>query len=309
MNRYALYPIDMRTTFLIFLSLSTSQALAAARLVETSGPVIALYEGKPIELKPGALIPDGTEVKSGEKGFSKIQLPDHSLFVVGPSTTLKISESTLESVEASIDVGKVRAVVSKQKDRKKFMIKTQSVVMGVRGTEFLVQVTPLPSGGVRTDTFCLSGLIAVQDMHGKDLPMLKQGIALSVANTSLQRQIIPQSAMKSLGSDQFMRGTAPPTSLGAPNFNPPAPEIQNGPHRPIPAGNLPQKPGSAPLGEQQLPVQGLAPIRPNPSLGTKITPLPGSPSLPPPSGNLPPAGSTPPLNGNQYTPPYTPPPY
>ncbi len=79
--------------------------------------------------------PDTGFAKTGKDGQAIVSLPDGSRFKMKPETELTV-ESGAEGVVLKLERGGVLSQVRKQIGAKRFVIRTKSVVMGVRGTEF-----------------------------------------------------------------------------------------------------------------------------------------------------------------------------
>lgn len=95
----------------------------------------------------------GQKLKTGDKvitkkGSAKLLYPDRSLVDVGANTSFQIKElEGKDKANSQLDFGMVRALVKKKLDgNKTFTIRTGTSVLAVRGTEFAVEVQPLPNG-------------------------------------------------------------------------------------------------------------------------------------------------------------------
>src|SRR4051812_21941295 len=121
----------------------------AGKAVSVSGKVLVRNEnsGK-VEtkfLKPGDDVDGGTVINTDSVGAVKLLLNDKSIIDLGPSTLFKVNHFKTPEGLADRDVsmtmayGKVRASVNTPVSAKgKYQIRTRSVTMGVRGTEFVV---------------------------------------------------------------------------------------------------------------------------------------------------------------------------
>ncbi|MBI3544720.1 MAG: FecR domain-containing protein, partial [Deltaproteobacteria bacterium] len=113
-------------------------------------------------------------VKTGDGASAKLLFTDQSLMDVGPASALKISNYALKDVENrtgtfSILYGKLRALVTKKVgDSGKLEVKSGDAIMGVRGTEFMVDAPRGGGGGGfgGTQVVVVSGLVSVRPPNG-----------------------------------------------------------------------------------------------------------------------------------------------
>jgi hypothetical protein len=115
---------------------------------------VLIVKGKVTYLAPGAkkaklltkkskLVKD-TSIYVDGKGFTKIKYINSSFLTVGPNSKV-ILDMDLKDKTSLVNLvsGKIRALVDKNKNNdKKFLVKTNSATMGVRGTEFQVSFAP-----------------------------------------------------------------------------------------------------------------------------------------------------------------------
>ena len=134
----------MKKLLIAFLVTFTIPTFAkVGKVIILKGDVKAEYVGKTVKLKKGDWVKQGTVVKTGEKSFTKILFKDKNSIVVGSNSEVKI-ESYKAGKPGLINLlkGQVRSKVNKSRLGKrasiKFLIKTDTAVMGVRGTEFQV---------------------------------------------------------------------------------------------------------------------------------------------------------------------------
>lgn len=93
-------------------------------------------------------------VVTGADGSAGITFTDNSLVSVGPNSVFSIDKYSFDSTthagqfEGSLSKGKLAAVSGKmvKQSPESMKIRTPSAVMGVRGTEFVVQVDEKPAG-------------------------------------------------------------------------------------------------------------------------------------------------------------------
>ncbi|MFW5744547.1 MAG: FecR family protein [Spirochaetota bacterium] len=120
-----------------------------------SGGVVSYAEGTSVAHVPGeeprpiALgdrLPVGTTVETGRDGCAELALPGGHRLLVRPRSTVTLDEATLAGpdgagrVHVTATVGKLRAVVSELARDDGFAVDTPNGTLGVRGTDFVVQV-------------------------------------------------------------------------------------------------------------------------------------------------------------------------
>ena len=142
--------------FLIFLSLSVFAN--DFELNKETGKVIPSYAGEvkiakgdvqvknqeglnPIE--QGARLKVNDVVVTQEKSFAKILMVDDSVFTIGPNSEVKIekfdySDKTDRKMLISFIKGQIRGLIKNKAKEGDLNLKTNLAVMGIRGTEFLM---------------------------------------------------------------------------------------------------------------------------------------------------------------------------
>ncbi|MBI3558540.1 MAG: FecR domain-containing protein [Deltaproteobacteria bacterium] len=124
--------------------------------------------------KPNDAVFNTDIIKTGTSGSAKVLFTDQTLMDIGPSSALKVSNYSIKEVENrtgtfSILYGKLRALVTKKVgDDGKVEVKSSDAVMGVRGTEFMVEVPRIRNaGGAQgTQVIVVSGLVQVRPPQG-----------------------------------------------------------------------------------------------------------------------------------------------
>ena len=134
----------MVLTILLMFLFSNSYA------AQNAGTVI-IFRGTATKSSPGQKtsslqlrdeLPEGVTVSTGPQSFVKILLRDQTQMSVGPDSTVKV-ELVQPNIPSVVEVisGQIRAKVVKDlkgAEETKFLIKTKTAAMGVRGTEFEV---------------------------------------------------------------------------------------------------------------------------------------------------------------------------
>jgi len=129
----------------------------AGKVVGVSGKVLARDDKgtrKMREMKTGDAIEKGEIINTDSRASIKLLMSDRSIVDLGPSSLFKVDEYQLKNgpdrdVQMSLDYGTTRMSVNRPVgDKGKFVIRTKSATMGVRGTEFIVasDLKALPTG-------------------------------------------------------------------------------------------------------------------------------------------------------------------
>lgn len=144
---------------------------AFARVVEVRGKVSQLAPGsmKASWIKKGQLLKEDTSIVTRLRSFTKIEiLADGSYIVVGPNSKVELTK--IEKKSGSIIQllnGKMRSNIVPSKNKKhqafnKAYIKTKTMALGVRGTEF---VTVVSQKNQATSVITLEGEVAVKKIN------------------------------------------------------------------------------------------------------------------------------------------------
>jgi len=130
------------------ISLITQNAVAGVGKISDFKPPSYIERGSQrIEIKTGMGLEMGDVIVTGKGGFTKIILNDESLVSLSEDTGLKVDDLLITKTERrgllSLIKGRIRCLVIKfAKISSSFNVQTGSAVVGVRGTEFLVNYNP-----------------------------------------------------------------------------------------------------------------------------------------------------------------------
>jgi len=142
----------MRKALLVaaVLSVMAIPALAAdVGLIKVSkGNVQIERNGAKVAAPVGASVQASDVIMTGADGSAGITFTDNSLVSVGPNTVFAIDKYRFDSTthagefEGSLKKGRLAAISGKmvKASPESMKIRTPSAIMGVRGTEFVVQV-------------------------------------------------------------------------------------------------------------------------------------------------------------------------
>jgi hypothetical protein len=173
---------------LIFLLITASNCKEKKNLDLVSGGVITFSIGNvlissPIgEKKPeiGMIVSRGETIITKEKSYIDIQLPGGSIIRVKEKTKVLLEELVLSNgkvkVGMNIDRGKVFAKIpGKILKESDFVIRTPTLVAGVRGTEFSVESDELSS-----NTKVLDGQVEVNKNDSNDTVEIDSGKKIEI---------------------------------------------------------------------------------------------------------------------------------
>jgi hypothetical protein len=112
------------------------------------GTATANRSATEVVLQPGTRLEEGDVIKTGPDGYLGLTLRDDTLLTLGPRTTFTLEKYAFDpkthdgNFAASITRGVVHVVTGliPKKSPDAFVVKTGISTMGVRGTEFIVEV-------------------------------------------------------------------------------------------------------------------------------------------------------------------------
>lgn len=117
-----------------------------AKALKVRGNVTVLIPGamKATKLKEGDMLKKDSSILVNGRGFTKVKFINDSTVTLGPNSKMIVEmDEKKETSLVNLVSGKLRAAVKKdKKNDKKFLVKTNSAVMGVRGTDFQVSYDP-----------------------------------------------------------------------------------------------------------------------------------------------------------------------
>lgn len=108
------------------------------------GVTRALFEGEYFVVnaaKPGDKVEKGNIVRTAPNGKTHVVYDNGDQFNVGPGTAYRVNweaDTAKSNTQITLAYGKFRGIVEKGGPRSKLQIRTNSAVMGVRGTDFFI---------------------------------------------------------------------------------------------------------------------------------------------------------------------------
>jgi len=110
---------------------------------------------------------NGDRVRSGAESSVNINFPDGSRILLGPSSEFVVDSGERNEVLLGLNLGTLRAWVAHLSSRKAFHVKTPTAVCAVRGTQFIVGVTPARETSVDVS----QGVVAVKTLLGEEVEL------------------------------------------------------------------------------------------------------------------------------------------
>lgn len=247
---------------LIILPLSFSFVLAAEKVAK---PTIDAIDGDDLVVirtaqgnrpaKVGAALSSGDRIKTGPASSLRVKYPDGSTLIIGSLSEVAIQEiGPVKKV--SLGYGQTRAVIQKSSLQEKlknapthrFLVKTPTATMGVRGTDFVTEsVKAKGFAGASTQLHTLEGVVDVarneSDLTQGKFTSVTQGNQVAADTTGIQNAQPFDRAkfVDELKSEQpgFQKLSPPDSPLTA---NAPPEPVQSLGEAPPPGENVPQVP-------------------------------------------------------------------
>jgi hypothetical protein len=148
----------MRTLLLVALVLSfgTARVLAdEVTLTEVTGSAADITIVRPDGWRQvpssGAKVPRNTAITTSSGASLRVAMPDGTAVRVGHSSEVHFDRIEPGNAVVTLEQGRARATVPKSRvapKQHRFQIKTRAATMGVRGTDFTVEVDPSGRVGV-----------------------------------------------------------------------------------------------------------------------------------------------------------------
>ena len=141
----------MRHALILMAALGFAGAASAADigLIKVANGSVEIQRGSAkVPAKVGTAVQTSDVVVTGADGSAGITFTDNSLVSVGPNSVFAIEKYSFDSTthagqfEGNLRQGRLAAVSGKmvKQSPESMKIRTPSAIMGVRGTEFVVQV-------------------------------------------------------------------------------------------------------------------------------------------------------------------------
>ena len=127
---------------------ASAQQAAVGHFKRVAGVVTVERGGQSIAATSGSALYQGDRIRTGRDGYAGITLADDTLLTTGPGSLLVLSRFAFDpttqegEVKLSLPHGSLSSVsgLIAKKSPEKVEIKGRNVVLGVRGTEFVLEV-------------------------------------------------------------------------------------------------------------------------------------------------------------------------
>jgi hypothetical protein len=142
------YLIALLAVCLLAPAASFAQQEPMGRIKRLAGTVSLERGGKTLPVEVGTLVFQGDRLRTGRDGYAGLTLADDTLLTAGPGSLLVLNRfafnaTTLDGeFKATLPQGNLQVVsgLIAKKSPEKFELKGRNVVLGVRGTEFILSV-------------------------------------------------------------------------------------------------------------------------------------------------------------------------
>ncbi len=126
-------------------------------------------------------VPEFSVISTASHASVSLLLRDSSEVKIGADSKMQLNYQAKDAdhVDLLLRSGTLKSLVKKRVDQNRwFRVKTPTVTMGVRGTEFVTRVTLAEAGNSHEEVQVTHGSVQVADPAGKELAMVKIGMGL-----------------------------------------------------------------------------------------------------------------------------------
>lgn len=181
--------------FIIFGWLSWAQAYHGLAMV-VNGDVEHISHGESEKLKVGARIFQGDTLITSADSYAKIVMSDRNVLSISADSKVTINKYEndakvgIKNVELQLENGSLRCDVKEKydTDKNKFQVKTQTVIAGVRGTDFLVSHD---STSTTSEVTTFKGIVSVQAIK-ENVPTGEQVMVKAGQTTKVDSKLVPE---------------------------------------------------------------------------------------------------------------------
>lgn len=160
---------------------SHAQDQDVGKVVVVNGSADAIFQTKSRTLKPGDSIRNVETVRTHPNSSVKLLFSDQTSIDLGPNSSLQVKDYALKNGDNrvgtfSLFYGKMRSVITKKVGPQgKVNFKSGGTVMGVRGTEFIVDTAVSNNSPGQSSIVVVSGVVEVAPLSGGAPVALKAG--------------------------------------------------------------------------------------------------------------------------------------
>lgn len=181
--------------FIIFGCLSWAHAYHGLAMV-VNGDVEHISHGETEKLKVGARIFQGDTLITSADSYAKIVMSDRNVISISADSKVIINKYEndgkvgIKNVELQLENGSLRCDVKEKydTDKNKFQVKTQTVIAGVRGTDFLVAHD---SAAASSEVTTFKGIVSVQAIK-ENVPTGEQVMVKAGQMTKVDNKLVPE---------------------------------------------------------------------------------------------------------------------
>jgi hypothetical protein len=176
-----------------------------------SGAVIPLYIGQvlllsgmafkvssdgEVPIDKGSKLQRGDRIKTSKDSMVKIQMADDTIMALGSNSELSFQQFDFKSKEERKSIlevisGKFRALFVHKSKEGDITLKTPTMALGIRGTEFLLNTLRLPSGEQVDQLAVVEGLVAAKNLKAQKDQLISAGsywYGISDAQGQIQKE-------------------------------------------------------------------------------------------------------------------------
>ena len=169
----------MKTPLIQILTLSIIYSVSAhaysGKITFISGDVTASRAEPFLKAKVGQVIESDETVKTGPASTATIEFEDGSVIKLNPRSVLTVGKSKTDS-EVKLMMGSALSKIAKQKTGQ-FRLKTQTVTMGVRGTNFFTGYGETKDDAQDVKMAVNEGIVAVEK-PGEEPVLVTEGLGI-----------------------------------------------------------------------------------------------------------------------------------
>jgi len=179
---------------LLVQNVEASGVLPEVIVFSGNGNAKVIRNGIEKDASVGMKVDFGSYIKTGANNSLTLSYPDGSLLAVDADSNIQVLERTGGTQRNSLDYGQVRGSVSKvpagakvESKKPRFVVRSRSAVLGVRGTEFVMAVD---QGSQMAQIHTLEGAVDVAAdegglLSGKAVTAVKSGEFIEATQTGL----------------------------------------------------------------------------------------------------------------------------
>lgn len=127
-------------------------------------------------LTPDSLLGPGEEIRTGVDGYAEVMFSDGSRVNLDAGSAFKLAGESKDTSNYELSLGRIKAQIERL-DQRRYAVRTPTAIVGVRGTEFLLETSP--DGG--SSLTVLHGEVAFGAVGGDGGIAVRQGERATLA--------------------------------------------------------------------------------------------------------------------------------